>query len=345
MKKIIIIFLTSIALSYTLRAQCDIRMYDIYTPNCSPVVTFLMCESSDQTRDYYDKEYKRLYPNATQIETYNNYSSTRKFNCHGHAWLRVEQGIDRWIGTGWVNDIVDPENIYMSDRSYKQVVNPTYPGKISWGSGDHSAVTTSTSGVLISKWNEYPLMQHAIGYSPYGTSNLKYYEKFPTFIDGSSQVCNTSSYSLVNPSSCSSTIYWTVSNTSLFSLSSSSGKSITVTKLGTTSGNATLKAYTGSAGGTGSTEIASIAITACAAIEINGPSQVGSGGNYSYLLPNISGATYSWDDGQHITVSSGRNSTAATYSVPNNVSGHDYVGCMVTINGAGSYFYKMIQIQ
>jgi len=66
-------------------------MYDIYTPFCRPVVTFLMCESSNATRAYWDNYCAQNYPNATQIKTYDNYSSTRKFNCHGYAWLRVEQ--------------------------------------------------------------------------------------------------------------------------------------------------------------------------------------------------------------------------------------------------------------
>ena len=57
MRKYIIILLTGIAFSYTLKGQCDIRMYDIYTPIGNPVVTFLMCESSTSTRDFYDKGY------------------------------------------------------------------------------------------------------------------------------------------------------------------------------------------------------------------------------------------------------------------------------------------------
>jgi hypothetical protein len=111
----------------------------------------------------------------------------------------VEQGIDRWIGTGRSNDIVDPEMIYMTDRSYVQVTQATYPGKVFWASGDHSAVTTSQQGVLISKWNEYPLMRHAWNYSPYGTSNLQYYIKRPS-ISGTSTICpgTTGSFTVAN---------------------------------------------------------------------------------------------------------------------------------------------------
>jgi hypothetical protein len=119
-----------------------------------------MCESSSARRQSLDQHYSITYPNATQIKTYDGFSSTRKFNCHGYAWLRVEQGIDRWIGTGWPEDVPDPELIYMTDGSYIEVSQETYPGKVFWASGDHSAITTSQQGWFISKWNEYPLMKH-----------------------------------------------------------------------------------------------------------------------------------------------------------------------------------------
>ena len=169
-------------------------MYDIYTPMCKEVVTFLMCESSTSTRSYWDTYFKSNYPKATQIKTYDGYSSTRRFNCHGYAWLRVEQGIDRWIGTGWSNDIYKPEQIYMTDGSYIFISQETYPGKVSWASGDHTAVTTAVQGTLISKWNEFPLMQHAWNYSPYGTSNLKYYVKCLTSYSNKTVTTNTTIY-------------------------------------------------------------------------------------------------------------------------------------------------------
>ena len=77
----------------------------------------------------------------------------------------------------------------MTDGSYTQVASETYPGKVYWGSGDHSAVTTSQSGVFISKWNEYPLMRHAKNYSPYGSSNLKYYKSSLTYSVSSTLLC------------------------------------------------------------------------------------------------------------------------------------------------------------
>jgi hypothetical protein len=146
-------------------------MYDIYTPIGSPVVTWLTCEASTASRVFYDDYFSNAYPNAEMIIVYDGLSSTRKFNCHGYAWLRVEQNIDRWIGYEYSTD----EDIYMTDGSYFEVSQETYPGKVSWANGaDHSAITTEQQGWFISKWNEYPLFRHRWDDTPYG-EDLKYY--------------------------------------------------------------------------------------------------------------------------------------------------------------------------
>jgi hypothetical protein len=139
----------------------------------------------------------------------------------------VEQGIDRWIGTGWLQlgDIVDPEKIYITDGSYVKVSQATYPGKVFWASGDHSAVTTSQSGVFISKWNEYPLVEHAWNYSPYGSSDLNYYRS-TTSITGPSSICPTGTYTL----STGQPATWSVSPYYEFSITpTNNGTSATVT--------------------------------------------------------------------------------------------------------------------
>ena len=177
MNKFSFFFMASIITSLSLKGQCDIRMYDIYTPIGSEVVTFLTCEASTPDRVYYDDYYSSAYPNAEKIIVYDDLSSTRKFNCHGYAWLRVEQGIDRWIGTGWDDDIEDPEWIYVTDGSYIQVSSETFPGKVFWASGDHTAITTEQQGWFISKWSQWPLFRHKWDDTPFGTANLEYYVK------------------------------------------------------------------------------------------------------------------------------------------------------------------------
>ena len=107
MKKMLFLVLASIVLSYSLKAQqnCggDILTCDIFTPMGNLVVTYLMCEQRSDVREEYDDYYSSMYPNAEMIIVYDGLSSTRRFNCHGYAWLRVEQGIDRWLGYYWGN--------------------------------------------------------------------------------------------------------------------------------------------------------------------------------------------------------------------------------------------------
>jgi hypothetical protein len=175
-KGIITPILYFVCLNFSFGQCSDVQMYDIYTPVGTYVKTHLMCEASTPTRKAYDDNYKRTYPNAQQIIVYDNLSSTRKFNCHGYAWLRVEQGIDRWIGYDW-NDMGTYPDIYTTDGSYTQVSSETFPGKVFWNRpGDHTAITTEQPGWFISKWNQYPLFRHRWNDSPYGTS-FKYYIK------------------------------------------------------------------------------------------------------------------------------------------------------------------------
>lgn len=176
MKKVFIIILGIFCIS--IFSYADYRA-DVLTPNGSNVVAWIMDESPNSWRVYLDDQFSMIYPNAQQIATYDDHSSSRKFNCHGYAWYMSELpnplGSPRWIGKDYQTD----EDIYMTDGSYIEVSTPTYPGKVSWASGDHSAVTTSQPGWLISKWNEYPLMRHQWNDSPFGTSNLKYYISSP----------------------------------------------------------------------------------------------------------------------------------------------------------------------
>lgn len=234
MNKFILLFIVGISTLFSAQAQCDVRMDDIYTPKGSSVVTFLMCESSASRRLSLDNYYAQAYPNATQIKTYDGFSSTRKFNCHGYAWLREEEGIDRWIGTGWPEDIQDPELVYMTDGSYIEVAQESYPGKIFWASGDHSAITTSQQGLFISKWNEYPLMRHRWNDSPYGTSNLKYYVRNPATIpsiSGPSDFCGEATYTIKDESPPERPTSWSC-GPNLQVQGSSTGKSVTVKATG-----------------------------------------------------------------------------------------------------------------
>lgn len=182
---------------------------NVATPKLNPVTAYITPEDQSGTRAYYDWWYgTQLYPQNTMITTYDNYSSTGRFNCHGYAWyLEGSFSNPRWIGYYYQTD----EDVYMSDGSYVQVLNEMYPGKVSWGSGDHTAMTTSTQGVWISKWNRYPLFRHAWNNTLYGTSNLKYYVL--TSISGSTAIlCNSSSRNFTVVSIPNASYSWSVGN-------------------------------------------------------------------------------------------------------------------------------------
>ena len=337
MKKFIIIFLACITLSYTLNAQAYL-MSDIYTPNCSPVTTWwISVDDPLPVKQARDADLVRRYPNANLIVTHyeNNVplSSTQKFNCHGYAWLRVEQGIDRWIGL----QVTTEEDIYMLDGSYLPGL-ATYPNKVSWASGDHSAVTTAQSGVLISKWADGPLMEHAWNYSPYGSNNLKYYVKAPTGLSGpyKDEVCYSGgSFNLVNPSSC--TVQWSLSG-GPFTISPSTTNWVTVTK--------TYAAVTGSGILTAKINgsvVATKTIKACPS-EIEGPSTVFYGASVYYYVQQLPGATYKWTHDGILTMTSSNNSSGVTFYVPYVGYDTERIRCTITINGVSGYLDKYVYV-
>lgn len=93
---------------------------------------------------------------------------------------------------------------------------------VSWASGDHSAITTSQSGWVISKWADMPFMKHRIEDSPYGSSNLKYYVKNGFLLTGPTYICQNENFTLtVAPWSEYCTVSWSYSSN--ITLVSSSG--------------------------------------------------------------------------------------------------------------------------
>ena len=227
----------------------------VYTPMGSPVPAYIMQESPIEIRASHDANYTRKYPDAQKIITYDGYSSTRRFNCHGYAWHRVENGndpsADVWIGYSASEG--DPEKIYITDGSYKKQTKNTPNAKIVWASGDHTAVNIDNTW-CISKWNEWPLMKHKIGYSPFGNANLEYYTKTPVSISGPNMIGGSTngSYS-INYIPYNTTLTWSY-NTNLLTIVSSSGKSIVVKpKTTTTVGDAAILAILTDGNGNGKT--------------------------------------------------------------------------------------------
>lgn len=152
------------------------------TPRGSDVTAWICDEMSSSDIAFYDQYYASRYPRAVMLER-----SSDKYNCHGYAWHMSEGGDAVWIG---YRETID-EDVYMEDGSYVEVAAGTTPRKVSYDGGDHSAVTTDQQGVLISKWNRYPLYRHAYDDCPYikGTT-LRYFINYRKFdMGGSDFIC------------------------------------------------------------------------------------------------------------------------------------------------------------
>jgi hypothetical protein len=127
----------------------------IYTPRGSTVIAHIRPElMSYQDKLDLSADMVTYYPQATEQ---NSPSATTTYNCHSYAWHKSEGGSTCAVAfyAGATN-----ESIYWTDYSYIETTEP-YASKISYTSDDHSAKQTSTQGTYISKWGDWPLMQHA----------------------------------------------------------------------------------------------------------------------------------------------------------------------------------------
>ena len=244
MKKIL--FVVLISLQYGIYGQC----FDLYvqTPNNSNVKACFGLGYTPNDIFGYD-DYTREYA-ISPSHVYEG--ATIDYNCHGYAWHMKEGGSKVWIentdtnGTGNVSK-------YWTDGSYEIYDYSNLPHidnlKVYYGisgDSDHTAITTSDPDIFISKMGYGCRVAHYSNHSPYDDSNLTYYRKAP-ITGGSNVVCyDGTQFRLTNPSS--STIYWTVSDPSLFTVTSP-GNPTTVSRIGSGTGSATLTAYSGSTNG------------------------------------------------------------------------------------------------
>jgi len=162
------------------------------------------------------------------------------------SWFHIYKNSrcpDRWLGYYQGNR--DPD-VYLSDGSYTRVSSFTYPGIVFWGRpGDHSAVA-NVQGNVTSKWNEWPLMVHAVNYSPFGSSNLEYYVKsssIPTISGPAIVPCSSNAkYSITpTPGLTPSLVTWSVSS-SLKIDSGQGSKDVYISKSNSSSISGTISA-------------------------------------------------------------------------------------------------------
>lgn len=127
-----------------------VAYYEDYTPS----------EVSDQ-----DTYYTTTYPNATLIE-----HSSVAYNDRSYAWVMQFGGETCWIYNQ------SSLSYFIEDHSVVEVSSYSQADIIYSSSSDFSGIPTSTSGIVISKWVNGPVMQHALNASPKGNiSNCTYY--------------------------------------------------------------------------------------------------------------------------------------------------------------------------
>lgn len=133
----------------------------IYTPRGSAVYALYREEYSSDEIAYSDNVYCTAYPNATLIE-----SSSITYECHSYAWNMAIGGPTVWI--------ISPTP-YINDASYV-TSSPINADVLYSSSADFSAIPTTTTNIVISKWPNGPVMRHNIYDSPYNVSgSLTYY--------------------------------------------------------------------------------------------------------------------------------------------------------------------------
>ena len=223
------------------------------------------------------KKYIRQY-----LKAYNLLGDP-SLNIHGNGW-NITGTSTVVCTTGSVFNLVIPSNFALPQNTITWEIDAPFTAV--QDANNQTKVTVTKTGVgtntamLRAKFGGVVTAEQAI--IPCGSS-----------ISGSNIACyDGEQYSVNTPSNI--TIYWTVSNPSLFTVNSS-GNPTTVTRIGSGTGSAVLTAYTGNAGGAGSTQIATKTISPCQ-LSISGSNTVCYGGNqFTLNYPPPQGTTlYYW---------------------------------------------------
>lgn len=156
----------------TAKTRTKISQVDyVYTPKGS-TVSGCWETAEGLNQDDIEFRYNAIQTSHPNVEILS--PATDTYNCHSYAWYR--QSLDNNI---WMGDNSIP--VYWQDHSYEQVISFTNADKVVYskdGVGIHSAVTTSTPNVVISKWGENSLVRHMVDdCSYYEGSTLTYYKR------------------------------------------------------------------------------------------------------------------------------------------------------------------------
>ena len=126
--------------------------------------------------------------------------ATSNYNCHAYAWHISDGGDDE---DSWINyDIFGIPNVskYWTNDAYSTVSSIGDHTKIFYGiNADHSAISQSSSNLVISKWGWWGLYEHALTDCPF--SDGASYTFYSVPLNGDDFVCTSKTYSTVNISS------------------------------------------------------------------------------------------------------------------------------------------------
>ncbi len=317
-RNITILIFVLICLNHVL-AQSPIT---IYTPRGSSVYAHTRPEIlSDQDKIDLSAEMLIDYPDATEQ---NAPSATSTYNCHSFAWNKSEGGPTCTVA--YYGGDTD-ESIYWSDNSYIETTEP-YASKISYYQDDHSAIQTATQGTYISKWGDYPKMQHARDYGPaiYQMSYRKYYRLNPGITGSVALMCTGQQRTITsNTAITGSTYSWTRETSLLDYVSGTGTTSYTVSGTSGT-GNAYVRLQiTTPSGEVATTSDLNFWVGKAQVQSISGPSSTTRNAyNYYYANANhTSGTTYNWSV-----------SPSGPYVSP---SGGEVNSCLIVFYNTGSY--------
>lgn len=140
--------------------------YIIHTPK-GTAVTAKKLVSGDYS-DWDKAEAARYWLNYYNNRITYAGEATHAYNCHAYAWYCSEGNSYVWINS-------PGDDAFWNDNSYVLTNTPDENCKISFVLDDHSAITTSQSGYLKSKWGPSPLFIHSINDCPYNSTSLRYY--------------------------------------------------------------------------------------------------------------------------------------------------------------------------
>jgi len=186
---------------------CNAQYVTLYTPNGSPVQTFIRSEGSTEWITTTTNEYKAAYGEENVLAP-----ASQRYNCHNYAW-HMSEGNPEIV---WMNqyDSYGNSNVwkYWTDNSYVETTENNAE-KIFYYNGDHSAIKSKTiAGKYESKWGSAPLMRHAPTYGPaiYQMNFRRYYTRSLPSLTGPTTVCSTgATFTINNLSASVSSIIWT----------------------------------------------------------------------------------------------------------------------------------------